>query len=423
MTPSNIELAATVIFGLAVLHTFTAARFQRLANRYPAGSVRENLLHLLGEVEIVFGLWAAILALAIVILDSPKAALDYVEGRNFSEPLFVFAIMAIAATRPVLDLAAALINGLARLLPGPPAMRFYIVTLTVGPLLGSVITEPAAMTVTALLLKQRFFDAQVSVRFRYATLGLLFVNVSIGGTLTHFAAPPVLMVAEKWNLGLITMLTTLGWKCAVAITLATVGTAFVFLRELRGLGAAPAATHRPVYWVGVVHLGFLGAVVAFAHHPVLCMGTLLFFLGFTAVTREHQDDIRLRESLLVAFFLAGLVVLGGLQRWWLEPILQNLGAMPLFLGATGLTAITDNAALTYLGSQVPGLSEVSRYALLAGAVAGGGLTVIANAPNPAGYSILKGSFPDESVSPLGLLAGAAIPTAIGMACLWFLPHL
>jgi len=125
----------------------------------------------------------------------------------------------------------------------------------------------------------------------------------------------------------------------------------------------------------------------------------------------------------VAFFLAGLVVLARLQRWWLEPLIRNLDALPLFLGSTVLTAFTDNAALTYLGSQIPQVTEAFKYALVAGAVAGGGLTVIANAPNPVGFSILRESFGPEGISPAGLAAGAAVPTAIAMACLWWLPSM
>ena len=85
--------------------------------------------------------------------------------------------------------------------------------------------------------------------------------------------------------------------------------------------------------------------------------------------------------------------------------------VPLFFGATILTAVNDNAAITYLASLVPGFSDHLRYAVVAGAVVGGGLTVIANAPNPAGQSILSRFFPD-GVSPLGLLLGALAPTVI-----------
>jgi Na+/H+ antiporter NhaD/arsenite permease-like protein len=86
----------------------------------------------------------------------------------------------------------------------------------------------------------------------------------------------------------------------------------------------------------------------------------------------------------------------------------------LYFIATALTAITDNAALTYLGSLVEGTSDAFKYALVAGAVTGGGLTVIANAPNPAGYSILKDHFRDESISPLWLLVAATPPTVVAI---------
>jgi hypothetical protein len=107
-------------------------------------------------------------------------------------------------------------------------------------------------------------------------------------------------------------------------------------------------------------------------------------------------------------------VLGGLQQWWLQPIITALSPGELFAASTVLTALTDNAALTYLGSLVEGLSPEARYGLMAGAVAGGGLTVIANAPNPAGVALLRGGFDDESIGVLGLLAGAALPTAVAV---------
>jgi Na+/H+ antiporter NhaD/arsenite permease-like protein len=83
----------------------------------------------------------------------------------------------------------------------------------------------------------------------------------------------------------------------------------------------------------------------------------------------------------------------------------------LFLSATVLTAVNDNAAITYLATLVPGFTDALKYAVVAGAVTGGGLTVIANAPNPAGQAILQRFFP-EGVSPLGLFVGALAPTAI-----------
>lgn len=440
MNPSNIEILATVLFALAILHTFLVKRFETIATRFPEGSVGENLFHLLGEVEVVFGFWAIAFLAAFAAMLGGDQAIAYLEGHyvpaggthsvaiNFTEPLFVFAIMAMAATRPVLEVARRTIEAVSRVLPIGREPAFYAACLVVGPLLGSFITEPAAMTVTALLLKQRFYDRGLSSRLMYATLGLLFVNVSIGGTLTHFAAPPVVMVAAKWDLDIAHMITHFGWKAAAAIVFSTAVATASFLKELNALGGRPAdpsgeAKRAVPAWLMAVHLVMIGAVVATSHHPTAFIGIFLFFLGVTDVTREYQDELQLREALLVAFFLMGLVVLGGLQKWWLQPVLAGMNEIPLYFGATGLTAVTDNAALTFLGSQVEGLSEASRYALLAGAVTGGGLTVIANAPNPAGYGILKGSFGETGISPLGLLGAALPPTLVAIAAFLLLPSL
>jgi Na+/H+ antiporter NhaD/arsenite permease-like protein len=93
-------------------------------------------------------------------------------------------------------------------------------------------------------------------------------------------------------------------------------------------------------------------------------------------------------------------------------LLSGLGEWPLMIGATLLTAVNDNAAITYLASLVPDFSEPLKYAVVAGAVAGGGLTVIANAPNPAGQSILQKHFGEGGVSPLKLFLAALAPTLI-----------
>jgi Na+/H+ antiporter NhaD/arsenite permease-like protein len=170
----------------------------------------------------------------------------------------------------------------------------------------------------------------------------------------------------------------------------------------------------------VLHLVFLGLVVLFAHHPVMFLGVFLFFLGVAQAYERHQDRLILREGLLVGFFLAGLVVMGGQQQWWLQPILLSMSNDAVFFGATILTAFTDNAALTYLGSLVEGLSDGFKYALVAGAVTGGGLTIIANAPNPAGVAMLRGHFEDESINPLGLFLGALPPTILAALGFWCL---
>lgn len=433
------NLVATLIFFFAIAHTFAAPMFLRMSHRFEreheerlakmggksqAGSGEEvsfkaEIFHFLGEIEAVFGIWVLPLFLAITLSKGWTQAHDYIgTGLNFTEPVFVVVIMTMAASRPVLKLSEQLMALAARLGKGSPA-SWWMSILTIGPILGSFITEPAAMTISALLLGEKFYELKPSPKFAYATLGLLFVNISVGGTLTHFAAPPVLMVADKWGWGMSQMFLEFGWKAVLGIVIANAIYFFAFRRAFLSLSSnrregrgEEASSDAPIpIWVTAVHLFFLAWTVLNNHFPALFIAGFLFYIAFTQATEHHQHELSLRPALLVGFFLAGLVVHGGLQGWWIAPVLSRLHEFPLFFGAVALTAFNDNAAVTYLASLVPGFSEGLKYAVVAGAVVGGGLTVIANAPNPAGQSILARFFPD-GISPWRLFLGALIPTAI-----------
>lgn len=432
------NLVATAIFGLAVLHTFFAGKFLHWAHvvearhrtrlaAQPTGtdevSFGGQLLHFLGEVEAIFGLWVVVLCVAIALLKGPATVMHFIgEDVNFTEAIFVVIIMTLASTRPVLQLAESGLRAVAGLGGGRP-LAWWFAILTVAPLLGAFITEPAAMTIAALLLGRQFYEREPSIRLKYATLGLLFVNISVGGTLTHFAAPPVLMVSATWGWGLGHMFAQFGLKAVIGIILANLSCYFVFRRELLAIKPAlsdpTAKAEEPIpAWVTLVHLLFLAFTVWMAHYPALFVGGFLFYLAFAQATAHHQSNLELRSPLLVGFFLAGLVIHGGLQGWWIEPVLGRLGQVPLFAGATLLTAINDNALITYLATLVPGLTDNLKHAVVAGAVTGGGLTVIANAPNPAGQSLLQKYFAG-GISPLGLLMGAIGPTLL-MAAVFLL---
>lgn len=444
-------LVSTVIFVLAILHTFLAVPITKLAHkvqhdhdekmRHARGgsakahdmvSFRGTMLHFLGEVEAIFGIWVLVLLGAMLWFYDLETIRGYLgQHVNFTEPLFVVIIMAFASTRPVLRFAESCLRFFARFGKESPA-AWWLAILIVAPLLGSFITEPGAMTIAAMLLAKKFYRLKPSPKFAYATLGLLFVNISVGGVLTNFAAPPVLMVAAKWGLSTAEMLLHYGDKAAVAILASTALYFACFRKELAEM-AERAGDHdgdgkgdllekpRPIpIFVTLTHLAFMAWTVFFAHDPPLFIGGFLFFLAFSQATAHHQHEIQLRGPILVGFFLAGLVVHGGLQGWWLAPIIGALGKETLFVGSTILTSFNDNAAITFLASQVEGLPAQLKYAVLAGAVTGGGLTVIANAPNPAGQALL-GRFFGAGVSPLKLAAAALIPTLIVAATMIFFP--
>jgi hypothetical protein len=409
---TTMQTIGLVLFVVALLHTFSTHLFEILAHRHPRHA---GLFHLLGEVEVVFGFWAFVLMAFMALVEGSQAALDYAESRHYSEPLFVFVVMVVAASRPVLEVVRALVRMLANLISSVAPVRTEVaqawLALALAPLTGSLITEPAAMTLAAQLLAPTVFRQGMPEWLKYGALGVLFVNVSIGGTLTSYAAPPVLMVAGTWGWDSAYMLLHFGWRAIIAVTLNATVVTFLLRSHLRQIDASVAGeTARVPPLVSLIHLGFLAAVVLLAHHPVLFIGLFLLFLGFTQAYERYQSPLILKEGLLVGFFLAGLVVLGGMQQWWLQPVVSSLGATALFFGALGLTAVTDNAALTYLGSLITGLSEHEKYMLLAGAVGGGGLTVIANAPNPAGAALLRQGFANESIGAVWLFLGALGPT-------------
>lgn len=537
--PFNV--IATLIFFFAIIHTFLTSRFLAISHKWEHqheqkiadGVVDKHsvhhgarLFHFLGEVEAVFGIWAVALFIAIFVFYDWSTVVFYADERvNFTEAEFVVVVMTLAATRPILKLAESIMWRIANLLGGTLTSWWFTI-LTFGPILGSFITEPAAMTISALLLANKLYELQPSDRFKYGTIGLLFVNISIGGTLTHFAAPPVLMVASPWNWSMAYMCTNFGWKAVIGILISNGLYFLIFKKELSQLqqkfelrnlkdeiqrryldrreveaefdriaagldeesgftktftqkteaavikikerlgdrlkerhlssiikegidrtlvreafeqrfeeiklsayrrlfpGLLPKDQRPPFEdpdwderddpvpaWVTFVHLLFLGWTILNAHHPELFVLGFLLFLGFAVVTSPYQNRITLKPALLVGFFLAGLVIHGGVQGWWIEPVLGNLKEIPLMLGATILTAFNDNAAITFLSTLVPGFTDSLKYSVVAGAVAGGGLTVIANAPNPAGQSILKKYF-ENGVSPAGLLKAAIVPTAI-----------
>jgi Na+/H+ antiporter NhaD/arsenite permease-like protein len=412
---NDMNMIAAIIFALALIHTFTAKSFVTLAHKHPSHA---GLFHLLGEVEVVFGFWAFILIGMLALFSGGNQAITYVESRQYTEPLFIFVIMVVAASRPILGVVRSVVQVTASVTPINNTLAQIWLGLAVVPLLGSLITEPAAMTLAALILAPLLFKQNIPEWLKYVALGVLFVNISIGGTLTSYAAPPVLMVASAWQWDSAFMATTFGWKAAIAVVINASVTSYLLRKHIVNTHASKDTIKESIretkipFLVSLIHIMVLVGVVIFAHHPVIFFGLFLLFLGFTQAYERYQSPLILKEGLLVGFFLAGLVVLGGMQQWWLQPIVSSLAPLQLFFGATALTAITDNAALTYLGSLIVGITDEAKYMLMAGAVTGGGLTVIANAPNPAGAALLKHGFNEGSIGAGGLFLGALPPTIV-----------
>ena len=419
MALPSLNFLAASFLAVSLIHTFSASYFKRFQN---------PLLHLLSEVEFVFVFWGALYLSARCILSGWEESQTWLLGQSFAEPVFVFFIMTIASTRPVLDTAGRIIGSFARALPRVALLRsqkggLLFSLLTIGPLLGSFITEPAAMTVTALLLRDQIWGRSPSMKLRNSTISFLFVNISIGGLLTSFAAPPVLMVAHLWNWDTRVIFATFGWKAILAVALNSLLLVRLNQDELGKDAPSPPSHEAPhaqtrTRAVAGIQLLLVAGTVALSHHPLLLLALSPAVLIYLKITRTHQGPVHFGPGLLVGGFLAGLTLLTADQGFWVSPLLTRMSDFKLYFGATLLTAITDNAALTSLAARAEGFPEASRYAVMAGAVVGGGLTLIANAPNPAGYSILKDRFGEKGLSSLALLKNALLPTLIAGGLFW-----
>lgn len=426
------HLISLILFILAIIHTLSVYKIHEWARRlekrqapFRVGKKTEkslmvHALYFLSEVEVAFAFWAIPLFIAMSLFYNWTIALEYVNTRDYTEPLFVVIILAMASTRPIVHIAERAIFGAAKILGGTLS-AWWFTLLTLGPLLGSLITEAGAMTLCALLLSRQFYQYHPSPKLAYGTIALLFVNVSVGGVLTDFASPAVLVLAHCWHWSALDMVTDFGWKAALGIFLSNLIYWVYFRKELHELNVRRKAHHVLLstqrteasipLWITFVHVLFMIWIVLVAHYPAIFIASFLFFLGFHQATRAHQFSIQMTRPLLVGLFLAGLVIHGGLQGWWVVDLLKGLSPLGVMGVAIALTGFNDNTAISYLTTLVPNWGDIYEYAVFTGVIAGGGLTVIANAPNPAGYSILKKHF-DGGIRPLNLLLGALLPTFI-----------
>ncbi|MEC7838716.1 MAG: putative Na+/H+ antiporter [Chlamydiota bacterium] len=433
------NLMSLILFACAIIHTFIAPKINALSNQLRQYNIDNNkeiidsfgveILRFMGEVEVIFGIWVVPLLIAMTLQYDWITALHYLSSRDYTEPTFVVVIMALASSLPVVRLAENVMKYIARL-GGQSVQAWWLCILILGPLSGSLITEPGAMTISSMLLAKQFYNLGPSRKLAYSTLGLLFVNVSVGGVFTSFAAPPVLMVSKVWGWDTPFMFSNFGLKAALGILISTIVYYFVFRKELQSLEEkrqqnvsseqkAIQQEQKIPFWISLTHLTILAWMVVHSHYPVMFIGSFLIFIGFHKATLPYQSSLSLKTPVLVGFFLAGLVVHGSLQAWWITPVLGKASCAALMFMSTVLTAFNDNAEITFLASLIPTFSDAMKYAVVAGAVTGGGLTVIANAPNPLGQALL-GKFFRGGVHPVNLFLSALIPTLIVGACFWLL---
>lgn len=422
-----INLFFLACFILAILHTFAAHRFARQARhrghraRAGTGIVPEsdrnsfwmNLLYFCGEVEVVFGVWCLVIFVAAGFRYGWDAVAAYIGSYDYSEAVYVAVALAMASTYPIMRFADKVLSGLAQLGGGTP-LAWWALMLTIGPLLGSLIKESVAMTMVALLLGRHFFACRPSKPLAYATLGLLFTNISVSGLFTNFASSAIVILGAAWKWDTAYMWHTFGWKGIAGIAASNLVYFGLFHKELRQLKIPKIEEDRKKevpFWVTALHLAFLALITLSSSYAAIVLGGFVLYLGVYQATSAYQKFMDLREPLLIGFFLSSLILISGLQIWWIEPVVEGLPEHGLYVASLLLSAFTHNASNTLLYSHLPHLTDQVKYLLVSAALVGGGMTVMANGPNLMACSLLNKYF-DQDISFVWLLLSALAPVMI-----------
>ncbi|MCB1181652.1 MAG: hypothetical protein KDK55_06510 [Chlamydiia bacterium] len=432
MKPNPFEFTSTILFVLAVLHTFLTPTFfefyKKLSIKAEEGRPNwkkyhflSELMNLFSEIEVVFGMWLIPLIIAFGLMMGWTKAFVYFSSFDYTDPLYIMVIFVVVGSRPIFYFAEKILEWVARLGGDRPGAWWWTI-LTIGPLLGALLKEPGAMALSSLLLVNKFYLYRPSRQFAYATLGLLFVNVSVGGMLTPFSSRALFVVAKEWGWGTGKMFAIFGWKAVLGVLISNLVYYLIFRQEFKRkypprLGAHQSQKTVPPPWLILVHLLFLAIIALTGEYAPIFIGIFILFLGLCKATSFYQTNLHLKSSLLVGFFFASLLIFGDLQSWWVKYLLDIQGLINLMGRSALLSAFVDNATVIYISTRISLNGQAIHYAIVAGAMAAGGLTIVANAPNLIGYTILRSSFYGK-ISFLRLFLGALIPTTIMLFTFW-----
>jgi hypothetical protein len=435
--PSKLELFYFFIFICAVVHTYLTTTFYSLHLKYKSKSGRSQkkskiyrslseIFYFLSEVELVFGFWIIPLVIGLFFVSKIGTTIAYLETRDYTYALYMTVVVAFASTRPIIVFAETILAYISRL-GGNNAKSWWWTILTVGPLLVTILKEPGAMTITSILLAKTCFPFIKKMKFRYKTLALLFINISLGGLLAPHTSRSLFLVARAENWDFIYTFFRFGWKSMLIILINNSVFYFLFRKDFVKDSSALVAyleqekKERPPLWLTGIHLFFLLAIVLSSEYPPIFLGCFFLFLGIHRVTFHYQGNeqgpLHLMPAILVGFFFASLLIHGELQRWWAVHLLQGLNFAGSLVMSSFLSAVIDNAVVLYFLDQVEPLSETILYAIVVGAMSSGSLTLMANGPNLIGYTNLKKFF-RRNISLVSLFFAALPPTLIALFIFW-----
>lgn len=436
MRPVPFEILTLIVFICAIIHTFLTPRLFLLSKKMAVKAEKgkknwriyhfcSELIYFASEVEVVFGLWVFPLIVAYPFFFSTKEVVNYINSHDYSAPFYFTVIMVIVGTRPILYFAEGLLEKLAKLGKDTPAAWWWTIMMA-GPLLSIILKEPGAMTLSAIVLAHKFYHYKPSLKFQYATLALLFSNISLSALLNPYASKSLFLISSELRWEFQYLFFQFGWKALIAILLNNTTYFFFFRKEFqksnfpKKIPLRKKSRHAPPLWITIIHLIFVFLIAYNASYFPIFIAFFVIFLGFYRATSFYQDPLKLQPAILVGFFFASLMLHGELQAWWVSAIWNNLSPWMTLVSSTIFSTFIDDATLLYIFSKLPRpLFENSINYVIAGALSSGGLTIIANGPNLIGYSFLREFF-GEKISFFPLFLAALLPTVINLLAFWFL---
>lgn len=435
--PTKLQIFFSIIFVCAIIHTFLTSTFYSLHEKYKKKTSKDlekrkryrllsEVYYFLSEVELVFGFWIVPLIVGLLFTSEIDQTILYLRTRDYTYAIYMTVVVVFASTRPVVIFAEKVLEYISRL-GGNNAKSWWWTILTVGPILDIILKEPGAMTISSILLAKTCFPFIKDTKFRYATLALLFINISLCGLLAPYTSRSLFLVAtqENWNTGY--TIVRFGWK-AIMILLINNSLYYYFFKKHFAKDSSSIAVllakeqkESPPLWLTMIHLLFLAGIVLSSEYPPIFLGIFFLFLGVHKATSHYQGreqgPLNLKPAIFVGFFFASLLIHGELQSWWAVRFLQNIGFAQGLLISTLLSSVVDNAVVLYFLDQIKPLSEAALYAIVVGALSSGGLTLMANAPNLIGYSNLRVFFGGK-ISLVALFLAALPLTLISLFVFW-----
>ncbi len=392
--------------------------FPKLCKRHQLFS---ELYRFVSKVEIVFVLWAVPLFFWFLYTEGYRVTMAYFNSRNYNSAMFIVVIFLLLESRPIVYFAERLLSSIARI--GKTSPKSWWWTLMIAtPLLTFLLKESGAMIIGATLLVRHFYAFSPSSRFAYATLGLLFSNISIGGLSSSISSRAMFVILPSLKWGHKFVFQYFAWKATLAILVSTTVCYLIFRKEFDTFPTTVLNRdfkgERVPWWIICIHIILVWIVVWSRYTPLFIVAILLFYIGFQRFTIFYQSPLNIPKACLVGLFYAGMVIFGDLQEWWVLGIMHGMSDFGYMISSYMLSIFLDNALVNYLVHNLPVATDCYLYLVITGCMAAGGLTLLANMPNIIGYLLLRPAFRDSSISQGKLFLAALGPSFISLIVFW-----